>query len=233
MDNSAAGVFPTAFLPPALLGYLLGSIPFGLVLTRLSGLGDIRLIGSGNIGATNVLRTGRKDLALATLLLDAGKAGLAYLACVFGMAALDQSGHPAEYFQSMGLVAGAAAFIGHCYPVWLQFKGGKGVATYLGLLVAAFWQAGLVFAAIWVLIALAFRMSSLAALAATLAVPLFVWWMKPSGDAWITFGVLGVLIYWRHRANIQRLLAGKEPRIGKKPSADTSASDQSPPADGL
>ncbi len=229
MDVSHLGVFLVVCGPPAALGYLLGSIPFGLVITRLAGLGDIRAIGSGNIGATNVLRTGRKDLALATLLLDSGKAGLAYFLCIWGMAFFYNSDMTPGYFHSFGLIAGAAAFIGHCYPVWLKFKGGKGVATYIGLLLAAMWQAGLVFGAVWLLTALAFRMSSLAALIATLVVPIFAWWLSPLSDDWIVFGVLAILIYWRHRANIRRIIAGTEPRIGAKQKAEAEAAAASGP----
>jgi glycerol-3-phosphate acyltransferase PlsY len=218
-ELSAIGVFLAVYGPPVALGYLLGSIPFGLVITKLAGLGDIRSIGSGNIGATNVLRTGRKDLALATLLLDAGKAGLAYFLCIWGVAVFYDSEMTPGYFHSFGLIAGAAAFIGHCYPVWLQFKGGKGVATYVGLLLAAMWQAALAFGLIWLATALVFRMSSLAALIATLAVPFIAYWLNPLGDDWIVFGALVVLIYWRHRTNLQRLLAGTEPRIGKNKAA--------------
>ena len=215
-------VFLGVYGPAVVLGYLLGSIPFGLVITKLAGLGDIRDIGSGNIGATNVLRTGRKDLALATLLLDAGKAGLAYYLVIWAYAAYAgqyTADFTPGYWHSLGLIGGAAAFIGHCYPVWLKFKGGKGVATYIGLLLAAEWPVGLAFCAIWLAIAFVSRMSSLAALVATLAAPLVAYWLNPLGDGYIVFGALAVLIYWRHRANIQRILAGTEPKIGKKKEA--------------
>jgi glycerol-3-phosphate acyltransferase PlsY len=220
------GVFLVVYGPAIVLGYLLGSIPFGLVITKLAGLGDIRSIGSGNIGATNVLRTGRKDLALATLLLDAGKAGLAYFFCIWGAAAFE-SNYTADftpgYYHSLGLIAGASAFVGHCYPVWLKFKGGKGVATYIGLLLAAMWQVGVAFGVVWLLTAAIFRMSSFAALVATLAVPVIAYFLNPLGDDWIVFGALAVLIYWRHRANIQRIATGTEPKIGsKKKSAPPS-----------
>lgn len=219
-----------AYLAAATAGYLLGSIPFGLVITRLAGLGDIRTIGSGNIGATNVLRTGRKDLALATLLLDAGKAGLAYWLCVWGVGLLATNSGQIIYpgsVHTIGLIGGAMAFIGHCYPVWLGFKGGKGVATYIGLLLAAMWQVGLAFCGIWLLIALIFRMSSLAALVATLAAPVIAYVLNPLADDWIVTGALALLIYWRHRANIQRILAGTEPKIGAKKKAA-----EAPPGDG-
>ena len=190
-------------------GYLFGSIPFGLVLTRLAGLGDIREIGSGNIGATNVLRTGRKDLAALTLLLDAGKAGIA--AAVFA----------ALLGTTAGLVAGAAALIGHCFPVWLKFKGGKGVATYVGTMLVVFWPVGLTVIGTWLLMAAIFRISSLSALVAALAAPIAAYvFGRP--DVAVMAGVLTVLIYWLHRANIQRLLKGEEPRIGgKKDKAET------------
>lgn len=207
-----------------LVGYLLGSIPFGLVLTRAAGLGDIRSIGSGNIGATNVLRTGRRDLAAATLLLDAGKAGLAYLACRWTAAGLPgalPSGLDAE---GVGLIAGAAAFVGHCFPVWLGFRGGKGVATFLGLLLFALWQVGLAFAAIWLLTAALFRMSSLAALVATLAAPGLAYLIAGPFAAGVIAALAG-LIFWRHHANIARLLSGTEPRIGRK---NPSGPDQRP-----
>lgn len=216
------GVFLAIYGPAIALGYLLGSIPFGLVITKIAGLGDIRAIGSGNIGATNVLRTGRKDLALATLLLDAGKAGLAYFLAIWAYGAYE-SQYTADftpgYWHSLGLIAGAAAFVGHCYPVWLKFKGGKGVATYIGLLLASEWPVGLAFCATWLLIAFVFRMSSFAALVATLVAPVVAYWLNPLGDGWIVFGALAVLIYWRHRANIQRILAGTEPKIGSKKKA--------------
>ena len=216
----------------AIFGYLLGSIPFGLVLTKLAGLGDIRTIGSGNIGATNVLRTGRKDLALATLLLDAGKAGIACLVAWWATQYLIQNHIPLGLqvdlwttAHTVGLIAGAAAFIGHCYPVWLKFKGGKGVATFIGLLLAAMWQVGLAFAGIWLLTAALFRMSSLAALVATAATPVLAWWLYPNSNGWIVTAVLAVLIYWRHRANIQRILAGTEPKIGTKKKAEAANTD--------
>lgn len=207
---------PVFLVLAAIGGYLFGSIPFGLVLTRLAGLGDIRAIGSGNIGATNVLRTGRKDLAAATLLLDAGKAGIA--AAVFA----------ALLGTTAGLVAGAAALIGHCFPVWLKFKGGKGVATYVGTMLVVFWPVGLVVIGTWLLMAALFRISSLSALIAALAAPIAAWaFSRP--DVAIMAGVLTVLIYWLHRANIQRLLKGEEPRIGgKKDKADPT----DPPASG-
>ena len=191
------------YLIAAAGGYLLGSIPFGLVLVRLSGLGDIRQMGSGNIGATNVLRTGRKDLALATLVLDAGKAGIAavILTAIFGVEA--------------GLIAGAAAFIGHCFPVWLNFNGGKGVATFLGVLLAVLWPVGVLACLTWLGTALLFRMSSLAALITAIAAPvLCLAFARP--DAALMALVLAGVLFWRHRANIARIASGDEPRIGAK-----------------
>lgn len=189
------------FALPALVGYLLGSIPFGLLLTRLAGAGDIRKIGSGNIGATNVLRTGRKDLALATLLLDGGKAAIAILIAYL-------LGWRPE-------IAGAAAFFGHCYPVWLKFKGGKGVATFFGGLFALHAPAGLFAAVVWLGSAFITSYSSLSALLAAAAAPLIFFAMgKPAYALAAIF--MGVLIYVRHKDNIERLLNGAEPKIGKK-----------------
>ena len=192
-------------------GYLLGSIPFGVILTRLLTGEDVRSIGSGNIGATNVLRTGRKDLALATLLLDAGK----------GAAALLIARH---LFDSdvAGAIAGGAAFLGHLFPVWLKFKGGKGVATFFGLLLAAHWPLGLLAGATWILIALLFRISSLSALVAAAMAPVYaslpVAALSLPTSAPIRLLALGtaILIYVRHAENIGRLLKGAEPRIGAK-----------------
>ncbi|PWB82490.1 MAG: glycerol-3-phosphate acyltransferase [Methylocystaceae bacterium] len=184
------------------LGYLLGSIPFGLLLTRFAGTTDIRSIGSGNIGATNVLRTGRKDLAAATLVLDALKGAAAAL---LG-AALSPAG---------AIIAAAAAFVGHIAPVWLGFRGGKGVATFLGALFGLYWPAGLAFAAIWLAVAGLFRYSSLSALVASLAAPLVLAANGRYGDAAV-FAGMTALLWWKHRENIVRLVAGKESRIGQK-----------------
>ncbi|MEE2525124.1 glycerol-3-phosphate 1-O-acyltransferase PlsY [Hyphobacterium sp. HN65] len=186
-------------------GYLLGSIPFGLVLTRMAGLGDIREIGSKNIGATNVLRTGRKDLAAATLILDAAKAGIAAL--IFA----------ALFNPTAGLVAGGAAFLGHCFPVWLKFKGGKGVATFYGTLFAVAWPVGILAALTWIGMALLLRISSLSALVAAALAPLIAYLFDMPGVALLCL-FLAALIFWRHRANIQRLMSGEEPRIGAKPA---------------
>lgn len=194
-----------AFIIAALGGYFLGSIPFGLFITRAAGLGDIREIGSGNIGATNVLRTGRKDLALATLLLDSFKAGLAIVgfALVFGD-------------RNVGLIAGVFAFIGHCYPIWLRFKGGKGVATYAGLLLFASWKGFLVAAPIWLAVFFFSRISSLAALTAATLVPIGAWLLGETQFAVGVLVVLSALVFWTHRANLKRLLAGTEPKFGQK-----------------
>ena len=183
-------------------GYLLGSIPFGLLLTRAAGLGDVRNIGSGNIGATNVLRTGNKGLAATTLLLDMLK----------GTAAVLVASH---YGPEPAIAAGLGAFLGHLFPVWLGFKGGKGVATYIGVLFGLMWQAALLFLAVWIVIALAMRYSSLSALTACLVTPIALWlWGRP--DLAILFAVLSVIVFIKHRANISRLIAGTEGKIGAK-----------------
>lgn len=184
--------------------YLLGSVPFGMVITRALGLGNLRQIGSGNIGATNVLRTGNKGAALATLLLDAGKGGLAVLLARLLTGAEDAA-----------QLAGFAAFLGHLYPVWLGFKGGKGVATFLGTLLALAWPIGLAACATWLVTAFISRISSLSALVAAAAVPVWMW--AAGYDAMILLGaVLASMVIWRHNANIQRILAGTEPKIGQK-----------------
>ncbi len=210
-----------AVLAAGVGGYLLGSIPFGLVLVRVAGLGDIRAIGSGNIGATNVLRTGRKDLAAATLILDAGKAGIAALIAW------------ALFDHTIGLLAGAAAFLGHLYPVWLKFQGGKGVATFLGTLLAAVWPVGALACLTWLIMARTFRYSSLAALTAAALAPVYAlfpllgtppvpWPGSPGATAGV-IAVLAVFVFWRHRANIKRLLAGDEPKIGRTSASKTAA----------
>ena len=188
------------------LGYLLGSIPFGLLLTRLAGLGDVRAIGSGNIGATNVLRTGRKDLAAATLALDALKATLA---AVFAEVALGGG---------TGLAAAAGAFLGHLYPVWLGFKGGKGVATFLGGLIGVFLPGALAFAVTWLGVAYLTRYSSAAALAASVVAPLAALVMHQTLTAEVFLG-LAALLWLRHLDNIRRLLGGQETKIGAKKAA--------------
>ena len=193
-------------------GYLLGSIPFGVILTRLATGEDVRSIGSGNIGATNVLRTGRKDLAFATLLLDAGKGAAAWL--------IVQALFPGV--PALAAIAGGAAFIGHLFPVWLGFKGGKGVATFFGLLLAAAWPLGLLAGATWLIVAALFRMSSLAALVASAAAPVYAilpleaWGLPTSAPVLVLALVTAALIWIRHLANICRILKGTEPRIGAK-----------------
>ncbi len=196
----------TTILIAIVFGYLLGSIPFGLIITKMAGHGDIRSIGSGNIGATNVLRTGRKDIAIITLILDAGKAGLA-LAIVRHFYGID-----------LGFIAGAAAFFGHCFPVWLKFKGGKGVATFFGTLLVGSWPAGVFAAAIWLAFAFVFRFSSLAALAAAILAPLFGLLFNLSSISIGAICFLSLLIIVRHQENIARLLKGEEPKIGAKKS---------------
>ena len=193
----------------AIGGYLLGSIPFGVLVTRLGGAGDVRQIGSGNIGATNVLRTGRKDLALATLLLDAGKGAAALLLARWLLGS-----------ELAACIAGGAAFLGHLFPVWLKFKGGKGVATFFGLLIAAHWPLGLMAGATWLIVAFTLRYSSLAALVAAALAPLYsllplpVAGLPTSSAITLLAVFTAVLIYIRHHENIGRLLKGAEPRIG-------------------
>ncbi len=191
-------------------GYLVGSIPFGVIATRLGGMGDIRKVGSGNIGATNVLRTGRKDLALVTLLGDGGKGLLAVLLARWLLADLGQ-----EAAETAACLAGGAAFFGHLFPVWLRFKGGKGVATFLGVMLAAAWPVGVAACATWLLVAAAARISSLSALTAAALAPIFVLVLHQSPVAKFYLAVvLAVLIFIRHAENIGRLLKGQEPRIG-------------------
>jgi glycerol-3-phosphate acyltransferase PlsY len=195
------------YLAALALGYLLGSVPFGLVLTRLGGGADLRSIGSGNIGATNVLRTGRKGLAAATLLGDMLK-GAAAVLLVHALWGRDHS-----------LIAGLGAFLGHLFPVWLGFKGGKGVATFIGVLAALIWQAAAVFAAIWLIVAAVTRYSSLAGLLASAAMPPLLWLWGDRQEAEIVL-LMTVLIWVMHRANILRLLQGAESRIGVKPPTE-------------
>ena len=190
------------FIAALVFGYLLGSIPFGLIFTRLAGLGDVRKIGSGNIGATNVLRTGRKSLAAATLLADALKGTLAVI--LAGM-----------WGPNTALLAALGAFLGHLFPAWLGFKGGKGVATFLGCLLGLRPAAALAFAAIWLALAAAMRFSSLSALVASAATPAVLWYLGDRQAAELFVG-LTVLLWWKHRENIKRLLAGTEGRIGQK-----------------
>ena len=187
------------------VSYLLGSIPFGLILTRMAGLGDIRDIGSGNIGATNALRTGNRWVAIGTLLGDAGKGAVAVLLA-------------REFGPDTAVIAAFGALVGHLFPVWLRFKGGKGISTYIGILLALSWPVGLLFCATWAVVALIFRMSSLSALVASLLSPVYFAWV----DQWQMVElsvVLVILVFFAHRANIARLFAGTEPRIGNKGDA--------------
>jgi acyl phosphate:glycerol-3-phosphate acyltransferase len=193
-----------------IVGYLLGSIPFGLVLTRIAGTQDIRSIGSGSIGATNVLRTGRYGLAAATLLADVLKGIVAVLLAAWWF------GHDA------GLVAGLAAFLGHLFPVWVKFKGGKGIATGLGVLLAVSWKAALAAAIVWIVVAAAFRYSSLASLVASVVAPVLLWFLGTPSEA-LTFAILAVLTFIMHRPNIARLLQGTESKIGEKAGAPREA----------
>jgi glycerol-3-phosphate acyltransferase PlsY len=190
-----------AFLIALVGGYLIGSIPFGLLLTKAAGLGDIRQVGSGNIGATNVLRTGRKGLAAATLILDGLKGAVAVLVA-------------RQFLGDQDVVVGTAAVLGHLFPVWLGFRGGKGVATGLGVLLAAAWPVGLACCALWLVAAKVLKMSSAAALTAFAAAPLFALVLSSADHALMAL-LIAILVFWRHEANIRRLLAGTEPRIGK------------------
>lgn len=193
-----------------LFGYLLGSIPFGLVLTRLAGTEDLRAVGSGNIGATNVLRTGRRGLAAATLVLDALKGTAAVLI-------VDRLGG-----QDLAVLAGLGAFVGHLFPVWLKFKGGKGVATYIGVLLALVWQAAVAFCIVWLIVAFVTRYSSLSALVASIVAPLLLWWDSYPQEA-LLFALLSVLLWLKHRANIRRLLSGAETKIGQSRQSNGEA----------
>jgi acyl phosphate:glycerol-3-phosphate acyltransferase len=202
--TEAAAMSPEALLIPAfVLGYVLGSIPFGLLLTRLAGTQDLRTIGSGNIGATNVLRTGRKSLAAATLIGDMLKGTVAVII--------------AGYFggPNAAMLAALGAFLGHLFPVWLKFRGGKGVATYLGVLLGLFWPGAIVFAVLWLATAFTTRYSSLSALVAAFVTPIFLWWFGHAALASL-FAVLTLLLFYTHRENIKRLQAGTEGRIGAK-----------------
>ena len=195
-------------------GYLLGSIPFGLVLCKMAGLGDIRKIGSGNIGATNVLRTGRKDLAILTLICDSGKAALG------AILAQHYLGNPAY-----ALLAGSCGVLGHMFPVWLGFKGGKGVAAIIGVQLATAWQIGLAFGGTWLLVAFTFRISSLSALIALLATPIYAWFFISPLHAGF-YAVLSIVSWIRHKDNIKRILKGEESKIKwrkKKPESEQSA----------
>jgi glycerol-3-phosphate acyltransferase PlsY len=199
----------------ALLGYLLGSIPFGLILTRLFGAGDLRKIGSGNIGATNVLRTGRRGLAAATLLLDAAK----------GFAAVWLAQHLwGGQDAGVGIIAAAAAFLGHLYPVWLRFRGGKGVATLMGIVLALHWPCALVYAAVWLGLLALLRISSVAGMAAAVSAPVSAAFFS-AFDIVLLLLALALLVLWKHRDNIDRLLSGTEPRIGAKKAPEPQVPD--------
>ena len=232
-NTPGAGLLLSAavLLMPLAFGYLLGSIPFGVVLTRAAGVGDVRKIGSGNIGATNVLRTGSKGLAAATLILDGLKATTAVLVCYWYLApslgaeyAYVPGSDPGKFFYDltqshrafvMSAVAGFGAFIGHLYPVWLGFKGGKGVATYIGAVFGIFWPAGLMFCGLWLATALLTRISSLSALVACVAAPLYPLLL----GEWLIgllFTIMSLLVFYKHSENIRRLRAGEEPKIGAK-----------------
>ena len=203
MPDPISWEFDAPYLLAALFGgYLLGSVPFGLLITRLAGLGDLRRIGSGNIGATNVLRTGRRGLAARTVLLDGGKGAAAVLLA-------------AAYGPDTALVAALGAVLGHLFPVWLKFRGGKGMATTLGVLLALAWPVGLLASALWLGCAFAFRYSSLAALTALAAAPALMLWLADIPRA-VLAALLALLGFLRHRANIRRLLRGEEPKIGSK-----------------
>src|SRR6476469_4017922 len=200
----AAAMSPEAWLPVAfVLGYLLGSIPFGLILTKLARTQDLRSVGSGNIGATNVLRTGHKGLAAATLICDMLKGTVAVVI--------------AGYFggPNAAMLAALGAFLGHLFPVWLKFRGGKGVAVYIGVLIGLFWPAALVFCVLWLATAVTSRYSSLSALVASFVTPIFLWWFGHLALASL-FGVLTLLLFYAHRENIRRLQAGTEGTIGQK-----------------
>ncbi len=191
-----------ALIGMLVFGYLLGSIPFGLIFTRVAGLGDIRAIGSGNIGATNVLRTGHKGLAAATLVADALKGTLAVLVA-------------ARLGPQAAIIAGLGAFVGHLFPIWLNFKGGKGVATYLGVLIGLYWPSAIVFAVVWLAAAAATRFSSVGALSASVAAPLSLFYFGET-EIGLLFVLLSIILWLKHSDNIRRLTAGSEGRIGQK-----------------
>jgi glycerol-3-phosphate acyltransferase PlsY len=204
-DMMSWGLSWPQILAALVIGYLLGSIPFGIVLTRLSGGPDLRSIGSGNIGATNVLRTGNKKLAALTLIGDMLKGTAAVVIAAYWLGGRNAS-----------LLAGFGAFLGHLFPVWLNFRGGKGVATYLGILIGLKWPIALVFAAVWIAIAYLARYSSLSALLASLMAPFLLWLWQSDPRAALVMAVLSVLLWFMHRTNIARLLDGSEGKIGQK-----------------
>jgi glycerol-3-phosphate acyltransferase PlsY len=204
MPDPISWAYEAPYLIAALIGgYLLGSVPFGMFVTRLAGFGDVRAIGSGNIGATNVLRTGRKDLALATLVLDGGKgAGAVFIAAHWG--------------PDLALTAGFAAVVGHLFPIWLKFKGGKGVATALGVITTLAWPVGIACCLTWLAVAAIFRYSSLASLLSLAAAPLFSWLLLGDLQMVELTAALALLIWLRHQENIRRLVRGEESKIGQK-----------------
>ncbi|MDR3509875.1 MAG: glycerol-3-phosphate 1-O-acyltransferase PlsY [Caulobacteraceae bacterium] len=196
-------------------GYLLGSIPFGLIATRIGGAGDIRKVGSGNIGATNVLRTGRKDLAAITLIGDGGKGAVAALLARFLVHRID----PTADTLTAAALAGGAAFVGHIFPVWLKFKGGKGVATFFGVMLAVAWPVGVLAGATWIAVVVLLRISSLGALTAAALAPLYAFALHAGHPVIVMAVFMALLIYLRHRENIARLLKGQEPKVGGKKTA--------------
>lgn len=204
MPDPISWAYEAPYLIAALIGgYLLGSVPFGMFVTRLAGFGDVRAIGSGNIGATNVLRTGRKDLALATLVLDGGKGAAAvFIAALWG--------------PDLALTAGFAAVVGHLFPIWLKFKGGKGVATALGVITTLAWPVGIACCLTWLAVAAIFRYSSLASLLSLAAAPLFSWLLLGDLQMVELTAALALLIWLRHQENIRRLVRGEESKIGQK-----------------
>ena len=205
MPDPISWEFAWPYLMGALVaGYIIGSLPFGLLLTKVAGLGDIRSIGSGNIGSTNVLRTGRKDLALLTLILDGGKGAAAVLIALY------------FFGPDSALMAGLGSVIGHMFPVWLRFKGGKGVATTLGVVLALHFLVGVAACLTWMVVAALFRYSSLSALLATAAMPVFSWFIGHDLQLVEMTGLLALLVWSRHHENIRRLLKGEESKIGKK-----------------
>lgn len=200
------GLSPLEMIISLVFGYLCGTIPFGLILTKSAGLGDIRSIGSGNIGATNVLRTGNKKVAALTLILDALKGTVPALLMGY------------LYGPQAGILGGLAAFFGHLFPMWLGFKGGKGVATTIGVLFGLYWPLGLIFIAVWIAMAFLFRISSLSALTASLVSPLAAYLVGRS-DLMLPAAIMAIAVFITHRANIARILKGEEPRIGKSKAA--------------
>ena len=219
--ESLAGAAVLTLVLAALAGYLLGSIPFGFIAAKMAGI-DIRTVGSGNIGATNVLRTGRKDLALVTLIGDSGK-GAAAVGLAYAFGRWQQMGE--QPTQMIMAIAAAGAFTGHLFPVWLKFKGGKGVATFFGTMLALVWPAALLAGVTWLAMAFLFRISSLAALAAVALAPFFVLATEGGHPAMVAAIFMAVLVYIRHADNIRRLLKGEEPRIGAKKAVAAEPSE--------